>query len=245
MSNNPATSSHKNKVTPGGKFRWTICTLLFFSVAINYIDRNVIGILKGPLSEKLGWNDTDFGYIVAAFNFAYAFGYLLGGRIVDRLGIKRALPWFVFLWSFAACAHGLCNFLDVTARVSFHYPWFDWAEKTLIMATFAAPLTVFGFMGARVALGLTEGGNFPAAIKTVAEWFPVKERALATGWFNAGTNAGAIIGVGKPRFTLQVRRVFFGSSRGRGSMKRRRNISGCLPPNWNIFDQIRRRQRSS
>jgi len=189
--NHVATPS--SPVTSGGKFRWVICSLIFFSVAINYIDRNVIGILKGPLSEKLGWNDTDFGYIVAAFNFAYAFGYLLGGRIVDKLGIKRALPWFVFLWSLAACAHGLCGLLDVQARFSFQYPWFNWAEKTLIMATFAAPLTVFGFMGARIALGLTEGGNFPAAIKTVAEWFPVKERALATGWFNAGTNAGAIL----------------------------------------------------
>lgn len=177
----------------GGNFRWVICGLLFFSVAVNYIDRNVIGILKGPLSEKLGWNDTDFGAIVAAFNFAYAFGYLLGGRIVDRFGVKRALPWFVFLWSLAACAHGFCSFIDPQARFALEYPWFSWAEKGFIWLTFAAPLTVWGFMGARIALGLTEGGNFPAAIKTVAEWFPVRERALATGWFNAGTNVGAII----------------------------------------------------
>lgn len=177
----------------GGNFRWVICGLLFFSVAVNYIDRNVIGILKGPLSEKLGWSETDFGYIVAAFNFAYAFGYLLGGRVVDRFGVKRALPWFVLLWSLAACGHGLCSLLDVQAHVSFKYPWFNWAERSFVLATFAAPLTAFGFMSARMALGLTEGGNFPAAIKTVAEWFPVKERALATGWFNAGTNVGAII----------------------------------------------------
>lgn len=193
MSQKPVSAAPTNVNAPGGKVRWIICSLLFFSVAVNYIDRNVVGILKGPLSEKLGWSDVDYGYITAAFNFAYAFGYLLGGRLVDRFGVKKALPWFVFLWSLAACAHGLCSLLDVQARVSFRYPWFDWTEKALVMATFAAPLTAFGFIGARLALGLTEGGNFPAAIKTVAEWFPVKERALATGWFNAGTNVGAIL----------------------------------------------------
>ena len=87
--------------------RWVICALLFFSVAVNYIDRLVIGILKKPLSAELGWTDGDYGHIAAAFSFAYAFGYLFGGRLVDRFGVKRALPVFVFLWSIAAAAHGL------------------------------------------------------------------------------------------------------------------------------------------
>ncbi|HTL72529.1 MAG TPA: MFS transporter, partial [bacterium] len=109
-----------------GRFRWVICALLFFSVAINYIDRLIIGILKGPLSEKLGWSDSDYGYIAAAFSFAYAFGYLIGGRTIDRLGIRRGLPLFVFCWSLAAAAHGLCGLIGVETRFRMDYPWFSW-----------------------------------------------------------------------------------------------------------------------
>jgi ACS family hexuronate transporter-like MFS transporter len=176
-----------------GNFRWTICALLFFSVAVNYIDRLTIGILKGPLSEKLGWNDIDYGNIAAAFSFAYALGYLFGGRVMDRFGIKRAFPIYVLVWSFAAMAHGLCGFLGVQEKFQLTYPWFSWPQKGFILMTFAMPLTAAGFAGARILLGLSEGGNFPAAIKIVAEWFPLKERALATGLFNAGTNVGAIL----------------------------------------------------
>lgn len=179
--------------TAPGHFRWTICGLLFFSVAVNYIDRLVIGILKAPMSEKLGWSEADYGHIAAAFSFAYAFGYLFGGRLMDRWGVKRGLPAFVLAWSVAATAHGLCGLIGVQEQFRLQYPWFSWTEKGIVWATFAAPLTVLGFMVARIALGLTEGGNFPGAIKTVAEWFPTKERALATGWFNAGTNVGAVI----------------------------------------------------
>ncbi len=176
-----------------GNFRWTICALLFFSVAVNYIDRLTIGILKGPLSEKLGWSELDYGYIAAAFSFAYAFGYLFGGRMMDRLGVKRGLPLFVIVWSAAAMAHGLCGLFGVQEQFRLQYPWFSWTEKSLIWMTLVMPLTAAGFTFARIVLGLSQGGNFPAAIKVVAEWFPVKERALATGWFNAGTNVGAVV----------------------------------------------------
>ncbi len=176
-----------------GQFRWTICGLLFFSVAVNYIDRLTLGILKGPLSEKLGWSDLDYGYIAAAFSFAYAFGYLFGGWAMDRIGVKRGLPIFVLVWSAAAMAHGLCGFFDVKEMFRMSYPWFSWAEKGFIVLTLTMPLTAAGFMFARILLGLSEGANFPAAIKIVAEWFPVKERALATGIFNAGTNVGAVL----------------------------------------------------
>jgi len=178
---------------PGGHVRWSICALLFFSVAVNYIDRLVIGILKGPMSEQLGWSEADYGHIAAAFSFAYAFGYLFGGRLMDHWGVKKGLPIFVFCWSIAATAHGLCGLIGVQEQFRLNYPWFSWTEKGVVWTTFVAPLTVVGFMVARVGLGLTEGGNFPGAIKAVAEWFPVRERALATGWFNAGTNVGAII----------------------------------------------------
>jgi ACS family hexuronate transporter-like MFS transporter len=176
-----------------GNVRWIICALLFFSVAVNYIDRLVIGILKKPLSQELGWSEADYGHIAAAFSFAYAFGYLFGGRFIDKLGVKRGLPLFVFLWSLSAMAHGLCSHLDLTAEFRLRYPWFSLAEGGFGLATLVMPMTAAGFMFARIALGLSEGANFPAAIKIVAEWFPVKERALATGWFNAGTNVGAIL----------------------------------------------------
>lgn len=194
----PASSSASSGPSPSaaaraGGFRWAICGLLFFSVAVNYIDRLVIGILKGPLSEQLHWTENDYANIAAAFQFAYAFGYLFGGRVMDRLGVKRGLPLFVLAWSFAATAHGLCGLIPVDAQFSFALPWFSWADRAFVWVTLAGPVTMLGFMGARMALGLSEGGNFPGAIKTVAEWFPVRERALATGIFNAGTNVGAVV----------------------------------------------------
>lgn len=174
-------------------YRWTICGLLFFSVAVNYIDRLVVGLLKAPLSQQLGWSENDYANIAAAFSFAYAFGYLFGGRIMDRLGVKKGLPLFVLAWSAAATAHGLCGLIPIAAKATVSYPWFSWADKGIVWATLVMPMTAMGFMAARIALGLTEGGNFPGAIKTVAEWFPVRERALATGIFNAGTNIGAVV----------------------------------------------------
>jgi len=183
----------KGTAGPGGRFRWVICTLLFFSVAVNYIDRLTIGILKKPLSEQLGWSETDYGYIAGAFSFAYAFGYLLGGRLMDRWGVRRGLMWIVFLWSLAAAGHGLVGLLGPHARWEVRVPWFSQAERGLAWLTLTVPFTVAGFVAARVLLGLAEGGNFPGAIKAVAEWFPVKERALATGLFNAGTNVGAVL----------------------------------------------------
>lgn len=175
----------------GGNFRWIICGLLFFSVAVNYLDRLVLAILKNDLCRELGWTDADYGWITAAFSFAYAFGYLFGGRLMDRWGVKKGLPIFVVCWSFAALSHGLCGLLDV--RAQFSMPWLTWVDGFFALTTLSLPLTAAGFMLARIALGLSEGGNFPGAIKTVAEWFPVKERAYATGWFNAGTNVGAIV----------------------------------------------------
>lgn len=170
-----------------GRFRWAICGLLFFSVAINYIDRNIIGILKMPLSKELGWGETDYAHIASAFSFAYAFGYLFGGRLMDWLGVKRGLPLVVLAWSLAAAAHGLCTYIPLGKTFQLNLPWFTGTIALLM------PMTVFGFMSARVMLGLAEGGNFPGSIKTVAEWFPAQERALATGIFNAGTNVGAIL----------------------------------------------------
>ncbi len=145
-----------------GTFRWVICGLLFLATMINYMDRQVIGLLKPQLSHEFGWTNTVYGNITAVFSLAYAFGYLFGGRLMDKIGVKRGLPLAAFVWSLFAAFHGLAR-------------------------------SVTSFYIARAGLGLSEGGNFPAAIRTVGEWFPVRERALATGLFNSASNVGAIV----------------------------------------------------
>jgi ACS family hexuronate transporter-like MFS transporter len=145
-----------------GKYRWTICSLLFFATTVNYLDRAVISLLKSPLSLQFHWDDGDYANIEIAFKISYAIGMLGAGRIIDKLGTKIGYALATGIWSIAAVAHALAN-------------------------------GVFGFGVARAVLGVSEAGNFPAAIKTVAEWFPKKERALATGIFNSGSNIGAII----------------------------------------------------
>lgn len=145
-----------------GRYRWVICALLFFATTVNYVDRQVLGILSKDLKIAIGWTEVDYGNIVAAFNAAYAFGLLLAGRLMDRIGTRAGYAIALIWWSIAAMGHALAR-------------------------------TPFGFGVARAALGVGEAGNFPAAIKTVAEWFPKKERAFATGLFNAGSNVGAIV----------------------------------------------------
>lgn len=176
-----------------GQLRWIICVLLFFSVLINYLDRLTISVLKGPLSEMFGWSNTDYGYITGAFSFAYAFGYLFGGRLSDRWGVRKALPYFVGAWSLFAGLHGVVAFLDLEGSVTAVAPQIKTAFPYLVLSVVTVPMTAAGFIYGRIALGICQGGNFPAAIKTVAEWFPLKERALATGWFNTGSNVGAML----------------------------------------------------
>jgi len=142
--------------------RWYICTLLSFAATINYLDRQVIGILKPTLEKEFGWTDIDYSNIVFWFQTAYAAGLLIVGRVMDWLGTRKGFSLAVIFWSLAAAAHALAA-------------------------------SISGFSAARFALGIGESGNFPASIKTVAEWFPKKERALATGIFNAGTNVGVLV----------------------------------------------------
>ena len=145
-----------------GYYRWRIVALLFFATTINYIDRQVLGILAPELQEKFGWSESDYGMIIAAFQAAYAIGLLTTGRLLDRIGTRIGYSIAITLWSVAGMFH-------------------------------AAARSVFSFAVARFALGLGESANFPAAVKTVAEWFPKKERALATGLFNSGSSIGAIL----------------------------------------------------
>jgi MFS transporter, ACS family, aldohexuronate transporter len=146
---------------PAGYYRWIVCALLFFAATVNYMDRQVIGLLKPTLQSQIGWNEIDYSNIIFAFQLAYAIGLLFVGKVMDWLGSRKGFSLSVLVWSVAAMAHALAH-------------------------------SVMGFGAARFALGLGEAGSFPASIKAVAEWFPKKERALATGIFNSGTNIGAL-----------------------------------------------------
>ena len=145
-----------------GRVRWTVCAMLFFATSINYMDRQVLGILAPVLQHSIGWTEQQYSYIVIAFQFAYAVGLVMAGRLIDRIGTRIGYALIMGVWSLAAMAHALAT-------------------------------TVLGFGIARFFLGLGESGNFPAAIKTTAEWFPQRERSLATGIFNSGANMGAMI----------------------------------------------------
>jgi len=172
-----------------GWSRWGICALLFFATTLNYIDRQVIGILKPELSLQLGWSEIDYSNIVFAFQVAYALGYAGAGRLIDRMGVRLGYFLAVLFWSLAAMAHALVGFIPADATLG---GWTASISPVVGRWLPLIPATVLGFSAARFALGLAEGGNFPAAVKTVSEWFPKKERALATGVFNAGSNVGAL-----------------------------------------------------
>jgi len=144
------------------RLRWYVCGLLFFATTINYVDRQVLGLLKPALEKELGWREADYGWIVFAFQLAYALMMPFAGRLIDWAGTRLGYAVAVALWSMAAMGHALAR-------------------------------SAAGFGVARFALGLSESANFPAAIRTVADWFPQRERALATGIFNSGANIGAIL----------------------------------------------------
>ena len=145
-----------------GKYRWTIVSLLFIATTINYIDRQILSLIKPILDEELNWTNEEFGMVNSAFQGAYAVGLLFFGWFVDKFGEKIGYTVSIISWSLAAMGHSVVS-------------------------------TVTGFMIARATLGVSEGGNFPSAIKATAQWFPKRERAYATSIFNAGTNVGAIV----------------------------------------------------
>lgn len=151
-----------------GWYRWVICALLFCATGLNYVDRQTIGFLKPALSAQYGWDQADYAHIVQWFMIAYAFGYVIFGRVIDKIGAKLGYTIAVVIWTAAHLACAILGFLPPA-------------------------LMLTSFMVTQAMLGLGQSGNFPAAIKAVAEWFPQRERALANGIFNAGSNVGAII----------------------------------------------------
>lgn len=167
-------------------FRWVICSLLFFAAAINYIDRQVIGILKQTLQTELVFDERAYAAIVFSFQAAYAIGLLLAGRFMDRIGVRVGFSLAVILWSLGAMAHAMADW----------FPWMRWPTIAIDPPSVVVMMlggATAGLAISRVILGLGEAGNFPASIKTVAEWFPKRERAFATGIFNSGTNIGALV----------------------------------------------------
>ena len=165
-----------------GKYRWTICALLFFATTVNYLDRQVLSLLAPDLSREFGWSNTDYANIAAAFQFVYAISMLFAGRVVDKIGTKAAFSVAICVWSCGALMHAfsvsmghgigvLCGALGIAVM----------------------PASIAGFMLSRAVLAVGEAGNFPTAIKATAEYFPKKERALATGIFNSGANIGAVL----------------------------------------------------
>jgi len=158
-------SSPTHSVTAGtntGNVRWLICALLFFAASVNYMDRQVIALLKPTLQVQLGWTDEGYSDMVVGFQLAYGASLLFVGKLIDRIGTRKGFSLAVLYWSASAMAH-------------------------------AAATSVSQFVIARFSLGIGEAGSFPASIKAVAEWFPKRERALATGIFNSGTNVGAMV----------------------------------------------------
>lgn len=165
-----------------GKYRWTICALLFFATTVNYLDRQVLSLLQPYLAERFSWTNTDYANITAVFQFGYALSMLFAGRIIDKLGTKKGYAWAIIIWSLAAIIHAAA--IPIGETMSAILGWFGIAGFSI---------SVMGFMFARALLAFGEAGNFPAAIKATAEYFPKKERSFATGIFNSGTNVGAIL----------------------------------------------------
>ena len=164
-----------------GKYRWTICALLFFATTINYLDRQVLSLLAPDLSKEFNWSNTDYANIVTVFQFAYAISMLFAGRFIDKLGTKKGFVWAIIIWSFAAIMHAYA--IEIGGMFSGAF-----AAIGLVI-----PISILGFMISRAVLAFGEAGNFPAAIKATAEYFPKKERSFATGIFNSGANVGAIL----------------------------------------------------
>lgn len=178
-----------NKMT---NYRWIICSMLFFATTVNYLDRQVLSLTwKDFIAPEFHWTDAHYGYITAVFSIVYAIANLFAGRFVDWLGSKKGYLWAIGIWSLGACLHALCGWAtEHTVGLG------DVANMIQASGDIAATIaitSVYYFIAARIVLGAGEAGNFPAAIKVTAEYFPKKDRAFATSIFNAGSTVGALI----------------------------------------------------
>jgi MFS transporter, ACS family, hexuronate transporter len=179
------------------KYRWTICALLFFATTINYLDRQVLSLTwKDFLVPEFHWTDSDYGNIAGLFSLFYAFSMLFAGRFIDWMDTKKGFLWAIGVWSIGACLHAFCGVVTSGLLTGHWLVGFEGAKQyiaTIDKTSLILSTSVTLFIIARVVLALGEAGNFPAAIKATAEYFPKKDRALATSIFNAGATVGALL----------------------------------------------------
>ncbi len=173
-------------------YRWVICAMLFFATTINYLDRQVLSLTWDEfIKPEFHWDESHYGRITAVFSFVYALCMLFAGRFIDWLGTKKGYLWAIGIWSAGACMHAFCGIITE------YYVGMNSAAE-LVAATgdvvvILATVSMYSFLVARCVLAIGEAGNFPAAVKVTAEYFPKKDRAYATSIFNAGASIGALI----------------------------------------------------
>ena len=173
-------------------YRWIICAMLFFATTVNYLDRQVLSLTwKDFIAPEFHWTDANYGDITAIFSLVYAIGNLFAGRFIDWMGTKKGYLWAIGVWSLGACLHAVCGY--ATEHVVGIHSTAEMLSATGAVASTIAITSVYFFIAARVVLGLGEAGNFPAAIKVTAEYFPKRDRAFATSIFNAGSTIGALV----------------------------------------------------
>lgn len=192
-------------------FRWVICGLLFFATTVNYMDRQVLSLTwKDFIAPEFHWTDTDYGWITSIFSMIYALANLFAGRFIDWMGSKKGYLWTIFVWSAGACLHALCGW--ATEHTLGLHDAAELVGATGALASTIAITSVYYFIAARVILGIGESGNFPAAIKVTAEYFPKKDRAYATSIFNAGATVGALLApVSIPSLAAYFQRIGIGN----------------------------------
>lgn len=186
-------STFQNTLGKMTNYRWTICAMLFFATTVNYLDRQVLSLTwKDFIAPEFHWTDNDYGTITSIFSIIYAVSMLFAGRFIDWMGTKKGYLWAIGVWSLGACLHAVCGYatelwvgLDSSDALIA-------VEAGSAMALTIATISVYFFIAARFVLALGEAGNFPAAIKVTAEYFPKKDRAYATSIFNAGATVGAL-----------------------------------------------------
>ena len=185
-------STIQNTLGKMSNYRWTICAMLFFATTVNYLDRQVLSLTWDEfIKPEFHWDESHYGTITAVFSFVYAACMLFAGRFVDWLGSKKGYLWAIGIWSLGACMHALCGIIT-EHFVGLHSAAELMGATGAVVVTIAT-ISMYCFLGARCVLALGEAGNFPAAIKVTAEYFPKKDRAYATSIFNAGASIGALI----------------------------------------------------
>ena len=174
-------------------YRWVIVALLFFATTVNYLDRQVLSLLQPMLEEEFHWTDSDYGTITAIFSLVYAISMLFAGKIVDKMGTKKGYAWAIAIWSVGAAIHAFSGVVTEAVVGLPNAEALKAVAKGTDLAGQISMVSVMAFTFCRIVLAIGEAGNFPAAIKATAEYFPKKDRAFATGIFNSGANVGAIL----------------------------------------------------